>query len=137
MILHFENGKVVNPAVWKKETDSLHGKYEVDIKKLSRRSLPQNSYLHGVLIPEFRKALNSVGYDEVRTDGQAKEIIKAMFLKRSVVNKETGEMLDYVQRTSELSKEHMSILIDEVIKYCAENMNYQIPFPNEQLEIDL
>lgn len=134
VIISIEEGQIINPKPVRKLFNSLKdGKYNVEITKISRRSNQQNRYLHGLLIPEFRRALNSVGYDEVKDDEQAKEIMKQMFLKRQVVNKDTGEVLEYVQQTRDMTKEENNILIDEVIKFCAENMNYVIPYPNEQL----
>lgn len=109
------------------------GVYKLEAKTVSQRSLPQNAYLHGVLIPEFRNALNSVGYDEVKTDAQAKLILKSMFLTTETVNHQTGEIIKYTRNTRDLTKEELTILIEEVIKFAVENMNYQIPFPNEQL----
>lgn len=135
-ILTIRDGKPVNAENVRKLFNQLtEGKYNVDITKIDKRSNQQNRYLHGVLIPEFRKALNSVGYDEVKTDSQAKEIMKQTFLKREVVNKETGGKLEYVQQTRDLTKEENNILIEEVIKFCAENMNYVVPYPNEQVEL--
>lgn len=135
-ILNIRDGKPTNADNVRKLFNQLKdGKYNVDLTKIDKRSNQQNRYLHGVLIPEFRKALNSVGYDEVKTDEQSKEIMKQMFLKRQTVNKETGEVLEYVQQTRDLTKEENNILIEEVIKFCAENMSYTIPYPNEQLEI--
>jgi hypothetical protein len=132
-IIHIEDGHIENTASFTKFLRNLKdGKHILEASPYNKRSIPQNRYLHGVLIPEFRKALNSVGYDEVKDDAQAKEIMKAMFLKRRVVNKETGEVLEYTQRTRDLTKEETTILIDEVIKFTAENMNYQIAYPNEQ-----
>lgn len=93
-----------------------------------------NAYLHGVLIPEFRKALNSVGYDEVKNDAQAKLIMKSMFLTDTITNKETGEVITYVKDTHELTTIEMSTLFDEVIKFAADEMSYVIPYPNEQLQ---
>lgn len=112
------------------------GDYTVEFKKGHKRSLPQNSYLHGVLIPCFREALNGVGYDEVRTDEQAKEIIKQMFLKVQVTNEETGEVLEYVKNTSELTKFETSELYEAVWKFSAEHLNYIIPSPQEQLSLN-
>lgn len=133
-IVNMEGGHVQNRKPLTVLFQSLKdGKYLLEISKSDKRSNPQNRYLHGLLIPEFRKALNSVGYDEVKTDVQAKLIMKSMFLKRQVVNKETGEVIEYIQDTSDCTKEELNILIDEVIKFCAENMNYPIAFPNEQL----
>ena len=110
----------------------------IEITKYRKpRSLSQNAYLHGVLIPCFREALNGVGYDEVKDDVQAKEILKQMFLKRSVINKETGEVLEYVQNTSDLTTEEMGKFYEEVWKFCAENLNYVIPSPGQQSSLIL
>lgn len=134
IIIKVKEGKIDNVVSFSKVLRNLKdGSYEVEITPINKRSNPQNRYLHGVLIPEFRKALNSVGYDEVKTDAQAKRIMKAMFLKTEVFSKETGEVLEDIKDTSDLNKEEMNILIDDVIKFAAENMNYQIPYPNEQL----
>src|SRR5665213_2819863 len=85
------------------------GEYEWEIKRYKKpRSLPQNAYLHGVLIPCFREALNEVGYDEVKTDEQAKLLMKSMFLRRTVANHETGEVLEYIQDTSALNTFEMA-----------------------------
>ena len=93
--------------------------------------------MHAVLIPCFREALNEAGYDEVRDDTQAKEIIKQMFLKRSVVNKDTGEVLEYVQNTSELNTLEMAELYESVWKFTSTYLNYTIPSPGVQAEIFL
>lgn len=135
-ILHIRNGEITNKQAVRQLFEKLQdGRYKVEVENANKRTLPMNAFLHGVLIPEFRKALNSVGYDEVKNDDQAKKIMKSMFLTGSVTNKETGEMISYVKDTHELTTLEMSALFDEVIKFAAENMNYQIPYPNEQLSL--
>lgn len=136
-ILKIRDGEIINRKAVAKLFAELKAKknadYTLQAKNISNRSLPQNAYLHGILIPEFRKALNSVGYDEVKTDMQAKLIMKSMFLSVETANHQTGELIKYIRNTRDLTKEELNILIEEVIKFAAENMNYQIPFPNEQL----
>lgn len=133
-ILHKRDGEITNKSTVRKYFDQLNdGRYVVKIENRNKRTLPMNAYLHGVLIPEFRNALVNCGYDEVKNDDQAKKILKAMFLTTSITNKETGEVINYVKDTSDLTTLEMSALFDEVIKFAAENMSYQIPYPNEQL----
>lgn len=135
-IMHIENGEIRNKASVRKQFDQLQdGRYLVRIENRNKRTLPMNAYLHAVLIPEFRKALNSVGYDEVKNDDQAKRVMKSMFLTDNITNKETGEVIQFIKDTHELTTIEMSSLFDEVIKFAAENMNYEIPYPNEQLQI--
>lgn len=137
-ILHKREGEIVNKSTVRKYIDQLNdGRYLVVIQNKNKRTLPMNAYLHGVLIPEFRKALNSVGYAEVKNDDQAKLILKSMFLVDSVFNKETGETIKYVKDTHDLTTIEMSELFEEVIRFAAANMDYQIPYPNEQLKAEL
>lgn len=133
-ILNIKEGKIVNPKAFKTLVEALKdGRYKCEISPFNQRSLPQNAYLHSLLIPEFRKALNSVGYDAVKNDSQAKDIMKSMFLVAEMGNTQTGEVIKYIRRTRDLNKEELSVLIEEVIRFAAENMNYQIPYPSEQL----
>lgn len=112
--------------------------YSWEVKKYKKpRSLGQNSYLHYILIPCFREALRGVGYNEVKTDEQAKLIMKNMFLKTSVVNEETGEVLEYVRDTHDLNTEEMSLLWEEVWQFTSEHLGYTIPAPGQQSQMFL
>lgn len=138
IFVYKEYDQIKNRAAVKRFFDEMpNGKNLLIQKKANKRTLPQNDYFHGVLFPEFKNALRSVGYDEVKTNEQAKEIVKKMFLVASVTNKETGEVLEYIKNTRDLTTEEGTNLIDEVIKFAAENMNYQIPYPNEQTVFQL
>lgn len=133
IISSFKDGQLQNRTGLIKLFRSLKdGRYEIAVTHISKRSGQQNRYLHGVLIPEFRKALNGVGYNEVKTDEQAKLIMKSMFLTREVSN-DKGEKVHFVQDTSALTKEEMSVLIEEVISFSAEHMSYTIPYPGEKM----
>lgn len=127
VISSIEGGRI------RKAIEVPDGKYKIEVSPLNQRSLAQNSYLHAALIPEFRKALNGAGYDEVKTDAQAKLIIKSMFLTASVYSEIQKMEINYVRRTRDLNKDELNTLIDEVIKFTAENLNHQIAYPNEQL----
>lgn len=127
-----ENGETPNPLIWQHNIAGLTGSYMVRITSASKRSDPQNRYLHGVLFPEFKNALIDAGYN-IQTNEQAKSVIKQMFLQDNIVNEETGEMIPITKDTSELSKLETNLLIEQVIRFAAENMNYIIPYPNEIL----
>ena len=132
-IITMENGQIKNKKSVREFFLNLKdGRYILEADNSKKRTIPQNSYLHGILIPEFRKALNSIGYDEVKTDAQSKLIMKSMFLTRETVNHQTGEMIKYVQDTADLTTTELNVLIDEVIKFSAENMHYEIMYPNQQ-----
>lgn len=129
-----KGGQIDNKKTVKTFFESLpDGRYLIEADNSKKRTHPQNRYLHGVLIPEFRKALNSVGYNEVQTNEHAKLIMKSMFLTREIVNEETGEMIKYTQDTHNLSTVELGELIEGVIRFSAENMSYIIPYPSEQV----
>jgi len=136
-ILHKSQTGWSNEKAYNLHRESLPvGTYKVTVESINKRSNLQNAYVHAVLIPEFKKALNEKGY-AIRTDEQSKEILKAMFLKENIVNEKTGEVIESTRPTSSLSKAEMNVFIEDVIRFCAENMDYQIPYPNEQLKADL
>jgi hypothetical protein len=132
ILIKSDDGKVNGTAIRRFFDGLKPGRYELAAKRLNKRSLQQNAYLHAVLIPEFRKALNEVGYNEVKTNEQAKLIMKSMFLTRSMEGAPGSKPVHYVQDTHDLTKEEMSTMIEEVIQFAAENLNYIIPYPNEQ-----
>lgn len=136
-IIETKGGHVQNMTPFTKFLRELKdGRHILEAAPYNRRTNQQNKYLHAVLIPEFRKALNGVGYNEVKTNEQAKLVMKSMFLTRQVPNETGGKPVHFVQDTSALTKEELGILIEEVIQFAAENMNYQIMYPNEQALID-
>jgi hypothetical protein len=138
-LLHIRNGEIVNKSTIRdlfNKIKEVDGRGELTYTPFKKRSLPQNAFMHGVLIPEFRRALNSVGYSEVKTDEQAKLIMKSMFLRSTITNELTGEVVEYIKDTHSLTREEMAALYDEVIQFCAENMSYVIPYPNEILTIN-
>ena len=104
-------------------------------KRKKKRSLPQNAYIHAILIPLFKEALNNVGFDEIRTTDQCKDLMKALFLQTDYVNRDTGEVIKSFKNTSELSTFEMTEFIEAAIKYAWDNMNFKIPLPNEQAQI--
>ena len=127
-----------NKAVKQRIVDflaSCEGKYvRITITQGKKRSLEQNSYIHGILIPEFKKALNECGWDDIRTLQQCKDYMKKEFLTYSIINTQTGEYKDMIKNTSDLTTSEMTDFINTAIKYAQENMNYRIYAPNEQSE---
>jgi hypothetical protein len=124
-----------NELYSKKQIADLKGNIKIVFSEIRKRSNQQNAYLHGILIPEFRRALYQAGWDEISDDVRAKNLMKLMFLKSTIPNSQTGEAIEFIRDTSDLTKEEMGDLYDRVIRFCAEKLSYIIPYPNEKLQL--
>ena len=103
-------------------------------KKVYKRSLPQNSYLHGVVIPMFKDGLNDVGY--IFSLEMTKQKLKEMFAQAEMVNEKTGEYISYIKDTSAMTKGEMMDFIAQIQQWASEFLNIYIPDPNEVLTIN-
>ena len=111
-------------------------KIRITIERETRkRSLSQNAYIH-ILFNIFAGLLNELGNDFEMEE--VKEMMKFKFLKCDVVNEETGEKIgERIRHTSELSTTDFNLFIDQVIQYAAEEFSFQLPYPGEQININL
>lgn len=137
-MLQIRMGEIDNKLSVRKHFSFLSdGNYIVSIKPANKRSLNQNKYAHAVLFPEVMKALREAGYEAIRTPEDAKQVCKALFLKKQILkNDDTGECVELIKDTSELTKLEMMEFINDVVRWAANQLNYVIPLPNEQTEMN-
>jgi hypothetical protein len=109
------------------------GTYLLVSKPIKRRSLSQNNYFHGPVLDYVLNGLQGMGFNEVRTPEDAKNVVKGLFLKKKFVNQETGEVIEYIQETHKLTKSEMMEFIENIQRWAAEYLNISIPSPNVQL----
>lgn len=103
-------------------------KVTVTIQKLkSHRSVQQNRYwwLAMTILG------NELGYSREETH----ELMKFKFLKRERVIEKTGEILEYIESTTTLSKSDFADMVTDMVRWAA-SMGIVIPLPGEQLETD-
>lgn len=104
-------------------------------RKRKRRSLMQNAYYFGVVLPLVVSGLNEIGY---RVDkDKTHEFLKSMFNKKELVNEQTGEILQTVGSTVDMSTVQMMEYFADITGWAAEFLNVQIPEPGEQTTFDL
>jgi len=134
--IYIKDDKITNPQVIRKAfTDLSDGRYIIKIDKANKRSLPQNAYYHGVIIPLVLEGLKDIGYNEIRSHEDAHEVLKYLFLKKQIPNENTGEVVEILGSTAKLTTTEFNLFIDQVIQWAAEYLNVQIPLPNEQLQL--
>lgn len=110
------------------------GRYCVKIEKKNRRSLPQNAYYHSVIVPEIKRGMYEIGYDEISTT-EVHEFIKARFLQKEVINKKTGEVLLVPGSTAKLTTIEFNEFIEKCQRFASEFLSVVIPDPNQQVSI--
>jgi hypothetical protein len=134
VIVHFKDGQILNvAAVSKFKNVHKDGKFLWTSKSIKRRSLPQNSYYHSCIVPMMKEGLYNNGWDDITSNEAAHEWIKDEFLKIPMVNKITGECKHIPGSTAKLTTLEFSTFVDAVIKFSAEYLSTQIPYPNEAL----
>jgi len=132
-----ENGKlskIYQKGLFEQTLKHYAGKnIRIRIAKWTKiRSLPQNSYYWGGLIPQVIGALvdNGINRNDLNSE-IVHDMLKMKFLKRELVSKE-GEVIEYVLQTSKLTTEEFSIYIDDIVQWSAETLSYVIYLPSEQ-----
>lgn len=131
------NGEITNKREVREFFDSLKadGLWLLKSEHADSRSSNQNRYLHGVVIPLVFQGLRDAGFDDVRDKEDAKTVIKTLFLKRKIRNKETEDVIEVVRRTRDLTTFEMMEFLEEVCKWSQEYLSVYIPPPGEQAKL--
>jgi RNA-binding protein YhbY len=132
-ILNIAGRKVTNNAKARDVFNSLKdGKYLVQIKAIRKRTLNQNSYYWGIVAPMVKNGLREAGYNEVRTNEEAHEVMKCLFLKRTIHSEKNGDDIVISGSTSELTTKEFNVFLEEIWQWAAQYLGIQIPMPNEE-----
>lgn len=128
-------GRVKNGAVLiskRKDFDEAVKRFEgreIEIiiqKKRYVRSVAQNR-LWWLYMDILHKEL---GYSKE----EMHNICKFRFLKREKIIESTGEVMEYLESTTRLSRTQFAETIDNLVQWAAE-MNIILPLPNEQMTL--
>ncbi|MBK7885165.1 MAG: hypothetical protein IPJ81_16280 [Chitinophagaceae bacterium] len=134
VIIHINNRKVINMKEFREAFNQLKdGKHLVTVKDMRKRSIPQNAYYWGVVVPMVKKGLYDAGYDEVTTNEDAHEVMKHIHLRKRIVSKQTGDVIDISNSSAKLSIPEFNIYIEAICKWASEYLGIVIPSPNDQL----
>lgn len=109
---------------------SLQGEYRVDIlRHRKRRSDRQNRYYWPCFVQVFGDFLRAQG--EEITDDEVHTLFKAKFLRTTVVNRDTGEVVGQkIRSTTDLDTEEFNDYLENVAKWLAENVGIIVPPPD-------
>ena len=104
---------------------------EVEIRKRKKqRSGNQNRFYFGVILPEIREALIDAGYF-MQNNEQVHELLKFKFLKATVTNEDTGEIIETLGSTKDMSTSEFETYLTAIRVWAAEYLNVTLSIPNE------
>lgn len=131
LVVTIQNRRYLNKQELVKLLQSLKdGKHLIRISAYSKRSLRQNAYYHGVVVPMVRQGLFDAGYMEVTEDEDAHEIIKRLFLKKKYASDTNGDEVVITGSTRKLTTIEFNQFLAEVIQWAAAYLSIVIPDPN-------
>lgn len=134
-VFYKEQGRITNPIVLEKAFGQLpDGAYICRFHTRRQRSISQNSYYHSVVVDLVREGLQHAGFDEVKTNEDAHEILKEIFLKKQIHSNKNDDTIIIHKSTAELTTVEFNHFIEEVAKWAAEYLSIEIPAPNTQLK---
>lgn len=125
------NSKLVLEAI-----KTFEGKeIEIEIKrKYAKRSIPQNSFYWGVLIPLFQELIND-HWGEIKSAEETHEILKFSCNYAEKVNHDTGEIIRVPQSTTILTTTGFMEYNQKLKQLALDYFNTVLPEPGEQLQI--
>ena len=129
--------KIIRESDFKEAVRSFDGK-EVQLvieKKKKARSLLQNNYWWGVVIPMVQQGFLDTGWKLSKLETH--EELLRFFSFDEKVNENTGEVRRFRKGSSELSTSAFMDLIAEVQQFASEYLSINIPDPGEQLTFEL
>ncbi len=105
-------------------------------KAKKKRSTQQNRFYYGVIIPIVQNCLKEAGH--IITNESTHDLIKLKFLKEVLfVNEETGEVIERIKSTTELSTSQFMDLLAEINNFTFEYFGVSLPSPNDDLTLNL
>jgi hypothetical protein len=105
-------------------------------KAKKKRSTQQNRFYYGVIIPIVQNCLKEAGH--IMTNESTHDLIKLKFLKEVLfVNEETGEVIERIKSTTELSTSQFMDLLAEINNFTFEYFGVSLPSPNDDLTLKL
>lgn len=109
----------------------------IKIEKFKKkRSTQQNRFYYGIVIPILQNCLKEAGH--IMTNESTHDLIKLKFLKETLfVNETTGEVIERIKSTTELSTSQFMDLLAEINNFTFEYFGVSLPSPNDDLTLKL
>lgn len=135
-VIYKQDGAITNKPVLRHFFNDLpDGKFLITAKNIRKRSLPQNAYYWACVVPMVKDGLRDIGYSEVKTDEDAHEIMKHLFLKKRIVNQVNDDVIEIAGSTADLQTVEFNNYLEEIWQWASIYLNIVIPEPNKQSKL--
>jgi len=116
---------------WREALRMFEGKkVTIRMERFSKkRSMPQNRYYWGVIVELIYRQLVSDGWEVSKED--VHEMLKVKFAIKEIFNEATGEVMQSIRSTTEMSTTEFDSYNETCKKWAAETLDLYIPDPNE------
>ena len=139
IVSEVKNGSLTrNRNLIKDAISTFEGKQVViKIEKFKKkRSTQQNRFYFGIVVPIVQNCLKEAGH--IMTNESTHDLIKLKFLKETLfVNEDTGEVIERIKSTTELSTSQFMDLLAEINNFTFEYFGVILPSPNDDLTLKL
>jgi hypothetical protein len=130
---YIANGLVTNKDAIKKAFTLSDGKYRLRISRAGKRSILQNGYYWGAVIPAIQDGLKDLGHELDKEE--IHDWLKGKFNYTEVINKSTGQYEQVPISTTKLTRTEFCEYIEKIQRFAAEFLNVVIPDPGQSAEI--
>lgn len=132
IIIEKINGLFNLKAIYDYLVGMSNGKYQFTIKKVRKpRTLDQNAWLWGCIYPMMLDGLIDAGWEFTDIE-QVHEFFKSQFTVDKVINKYTGEIIEFPSSTSKMDTVVFTTYCEKLREYSNEYLNIDIPDPNKE-----
>jgi hypothetical protein len=134
--ISIEDGDVLTKSTFKRFFDGLQdGRYLLSIESKNKRTLPQNRYYFGIVVPCIQAGLLDTGNEFSKEE--VHDFLKARFNYKEVVNYDTGQIEKFPMSTSGLTKQEFSDYIERIQQFASEFLSVVIPDAGQQLKAEI
>jgi hypothetical protein len=131
LIVHIKGGKIQNRQHAAEAFNKLaDGQYRLILEPHRVRSLDQNAYYWGVVVPLVQRGLYATGDSSIKTELDAHNAMKEQFLAQHIVESETLTLLEKRKlTTTTLNTMQFNAYLEGIKQWAAEYLNLVIPDP--------
>jgi len=105
-------------------------------KKTNKRTLPQNAYYWGCVIPIIKNGIRAA-WGSGLTDNEAHEFLKGRFnVSEYSDNKLDGEVIHLPKSTTKLTTSDFMDYLADIKAFALDYLGVDIPDPEQQIEIN-